>query len=70
MLKMTEVTDRITRKEFLEFPVRLYRLDKNFIRTMDKDVEDIFNPVKNKFLAPEKLPDGYALMKTKKQSVA
>lgn len=49
MLKMTEVTDRITRKEFLEFPVRLYRLDKNFIRTMDKDVEDIFNPGKNKF---------------------
>lgn len=49
MLKMTEVTDRITRKEFLEFPVRLYQLDKNFIRNMDKDVDDIFNPVKNKF---------------------
>ncbi|AJW64502.1 hypothetical protein VO54_03050 [Elizabethkingia miricola] len=51
MLKMTEVTDRITRKEFLEFPVRLYQLDKNFIRNMDKDVDDIFNPVKNKFFS-------------------
>lgn len=68
MLKMTEVTDRITRKEFLEFPVRLYQLDKNFIRNMDKDVDDIFNPVKNKFFNSGEAC-GYALMKSKKRLV-
>ncbi len=48
-MNMTEVNDMATRKEFLIFPVRLYQSDKNFIRNLDKDVENIFNPAKNKF---------------------
>lgn len=49
MFHIIEVNDKKTRKEFLEFPVRLYRNEKNWIRPLDKDIEEVFDPSKNKF---------------------
>jgi GNAT superfamily N-acetyltransferase len=45
---LTEVNDRKSRKEFLILPVYLYRNEKNWIRPLDKDVEDVFDPETNK----------------------
>ena len=47
-MKLIEVTDNATRKEFLEFPVRLYRDHPNWIRPLDNDIEAVFDPKKNK----------------------
>ncbi|MDX9848126.1 MAG: hypothetical protein RBT74_14170 [Tenuifilaceae bacterium] len=35
-------------REFLNLPVDLYRNDSNWIRPLNKDIEDIFDPEKNK----------------------
>ncbi len=43
-----EVNDPKTAKEFLLLPVRLYKNDKNWIRPLDNDIEDVFKPEKNK----------------------
>ncbi|MGC4127992.1 MAG: hypothetical protein QM564_00210 [Bergeyella sp.] len=48
-MKAVSVQNENTKKEFLEFPARLYKNDKNYIRPLDKDIEDVFNPEKNKF---------------------
>lgn len=47
-MKEISVDDEETRREFLEFPSRLYKNDKNYIRPLDKDIEEVFNPKKNK----------------------
>lgn len=49
MIIVEEVQNENQKKEFLEFPSRLYQHDKNYIRPLDKDIEAIFNPEKNKF---------------------
>ncbi|OCK52980.1 hypothetical protein BA768_00005 [Chryseobacterium sp. CBo1] len=49
MITVEEVLDTHQKKEFLDFPARLYQYDKNYIRPLDKDIENIFNPEKNKF---------------------
>jgi hypothetical protein len=49
MIIVEEVENEIQKKEFLEFPARLYSCDRNYIRSLNKDIEDIFNPKKNKF---------------------
>ncbi|HSI90022.1 MAG TPA: hypothetical protein VK927_02850 [Adhaeribacter sp.] len=46
-MKLVEVTDKSTRREFLEFPVRLYKNEKNWIRPLDQDIEAVFDPKKN-----------------------
>lgn len=48
-ITFVEVINESQKKEFLEFPARLYRDDENYIRPLDKDIEDVFNPQKNKF---------------------
>lgn len=48
MLQTVAVENGKQRKEFLEFPARLYKNDKNYIRPLDKDVEAVFDPKKNK----------------------
>jgi hypothetical protein len=45
---LVEVNDKTTRKEFLQFPVRLYKNEKNYIRPLDQDVEKVFDPKTNK----------------------
>jgi hypothetical protein len=49
-MHLIEVTSPDTAHEFIHFPVDLYRNDPNFIRPLDKDIEDIFDPKKNKLL--------------------
>ena len=45
---LSPVLDKTTVKEFLKVPLILYRDDPNFIRPLDKDVNDVFDPKKNK----------------------
>ena len=44
-----EVKDSKSIKEFLEFPVRLYKGDKHWIRPLDNDIEKVFNEKENKY---------------------
>lgn len=46
--ELIEVSDKQKIKEFLNFPARLYRQDKNWIRPLDQDIEAVFDPAKNK----------------------
>jgi GNAT superfamily N-acetyltransferase len=48
-MQLIEVNDAKTRKEFLLFPVRLYRSQPYWIRPLDKDIEAVFDKEKNKF---------------------
>ncbi len=48
MFSLMEVTNSHSRKEFLEFPVSLYKNEPNWIRPIDSDIENIFNPSINK----------------------
>lgn len=48
-MKAVKVESDDQKKEFLNFPPQLFRDDKNYIRPLDKDIEDVFNPKKNKF---------------------
>ena len=48
-MKLIEVNDKKTAKAFLMLPVRLYKKEKHWIRPLDKDIESVFDPTKNKF---------------------
>lgn len=47
-MQLIEVTDEKLSKEFLKVPLSIYKNDPNFIRPLDKDVNDVFDPKKNK----------------------
>ena len=47
--QIVEVNSEKRQKEFLELPVRLYKNEENWIRPLDNDIEDVFDPSKNKF---------------------
>ncbi len=47
-MQLFPVTDLASSKEFLKVPVILYENDPNFIQALDKDVEEVFDPKKNK----------------------
>ncbi len=49
--KILEVQDFATRKAFLEFPAKLYKNDKNWVRPLDFEIENIFNPQQNKMFS-------------------
>ncbi|MBN1119254.1 MAG: hypothetical protein JXA77_18740 [Bacteroidales bacterium] len=46
-MKLQEVTQKKDRREFLEFPKRLYKNDKNWICQLDVEIEAIFNAETN-----------------------
>lgn len=48
-MRVIEVNNKWTRQEFLALPVRLYQGVKEWIRPLDKDVENVFDPQKNKY---------------------
>jgi hypothetical protein len=48
-MQLLEVTTPAHRQEFLQLPVRLYKHDKTWIRPLDKDIEAVFDPKKNKY---------------------
>ena len=45
---LTEVESDAGKREFLSFPSKLYKKDKNWIRPLDEDIEAVFDPSKNK----------------------
>jgi hypothetical protein len=48
-MQMQEVKTKQDIKAFLELPLEIYKNDPNFIRPLDKDIEEVFDPKKNKF---------------------
>ncbi len=47
MFSLIEVTDRKTEREFLELPARLYQGKLNWVRPLDNDIRNVFDPKKN-----------------------
>ena len=48
-MKAVQVVSDEHKKEFLDFPARLFQNDKNYIRPLNNDIEEVFNPKRNKF---------------------
>ncbi|MBS1525131.1 MAG: GNAT family N-acetyltransferase [Bacteroidetes bacterium] len=48
-MKITEVTDKKTRKAFLDVARAIYKNDPNWICPLDNDIEAVFDPQKNNF---------------------
>ncbi len=48
IMNLKEVSSDEDKREFLEFPPRLYHNNPHFIRPLDKDVAQVFDPKKNK----------------------
>src|SRR6478752_2653966 len=48
-MKMHEVTTAEDKRLFLDIAADIYRDDPNWIRPLDKDIEEVFDPEKNKF---------------------
>lgn len=47
-MQLVPVSDKKLAKEFLLLPLKIYKDDPNYIRPLDKDIEDVFDPEKNK----------------------
>ncbi|MBO3700866.1 hypothetical protein [Roseivirga sp. E12] len=47
-MRLLEVKDNPTEKEFIQMAARLYKNEKNWIRPLDKDIKSVFDPEKNK----------------------
>ncbi len=48
-MKIIEVTDKKSRLAFLDMVETVYRGDTNFVRTLDQEIELVFNPSTNSF---------------------
>ncbi len=48
-MHMHEVKTSNDVRAFLELPLTIYENDRNWIRPLDKDIEEVFDPNKNKF---------------------
>src|SRR5579864_2527344 len=48
-MRMHEVKTENDKKAFLRVAIDIYRNDPNWIRPLDKDIEEVFDPEKNKF---------------------
>lgn len=46
-----EVKDKKTKRQFLDFPKKLYADDKEWIQPLDQDIDKIFDPSKNKLFS-------------------
>ena len=48
-MRMHEVQTATDKKAFIQLAVDLYANDPNWIRPLDKDIEEVFDVEKNKF---------------------
>ena len=48
-MRLLEVQTPAQALEFLRFPVRLYAGDPNYVRPLDRDVANVFDPARNKY---------------------
>ena len=46
-MKIIEVTDKLTRRQFLQVPKELYRNDPHWVCPLDNTIEGIFDPARN-----------------------
>jgi hypothetical protein len=47
-MKMVEVKTNVDKRKFLELPLKFYKNDTEWIRPLNKDIEQVFDPKKNK----------------------
>ncbi len=47
-MQLTQVTNKDTAQQFLQTAVNLYKNDPNWIRPLDKDINEVFDKTKNK----------------------
>jgi len=47
-MQLTEVKDKQAAKDFIRVNTEIHKKDPNYIRPLDKDVNDVFDPKKNK----------------------
>ncbi len=47
-MQLIPVIDKATAKQFIQVAVKLYKNDKNWIRPLDKDINEVFDKEKNK----------------------
>jgi hypothetical protein len=47
-MSIQEVVSPSDKREFLLLPLRLYKNSSHWIRPLDKDIENVFDPDKNK----------------------
>ncbi len=48
-MRMHEVKTETDKQTFLQVAIDIYKNDDQWIRPLDKDIDEVFNPVKNKF---------------------
>ncbi len=48
-MQMHEIKTAADKKAFLQIAIDIYKGDPNWIRPLDKDIDEVFNPEKNKF---------------------
>ena len=48
-MKAVHVVSKTQQQQFLNFPSQIFRKDVNFIRPLDKDIEEVFDEKRNKF---------------------
>ncbi len=48
-MQMHEVTTEADKQAFLQVAIDIYKNDPNWIRPLDKDINEVFDPAKNKF---------------------
>lgn len=53
-MKLIEVTDQKLKKEWVLFPTQLYKGDPLYIRPIDKEIEEVFDPKSNRVFNFEK----------------
>jgi len=46
-MKLIEVTSKKSLTKFIQFPIQLYKNEEHWIRPIDKDIENVFNPESN-----------------------
>ena len=49
---LKEVINETDARLFLEVPLDIYKDDPEWIRPLDKDINEVFDPKKNKFFKP------------------
>lgn len=47
-MQLTEVADQVTEHEFIRVNVELNRKNADYIRPLDKDIQEVFDPARNK----------------------
>lgn len=48
-MQIIRVSERQTEKAFIQFPVRIYKNSPHWVRPMDQEIKNLFNPSKNSF---------------------